>query len=395
MILDSVYPALGGGGAEAQVGTLSRWFSRHGVPCTIVAPMVPWGSQQATERDGDVEIIRLRYPRIPLFGGLILQLRLISLLCRRRHQIRALHCHIANNMAVTTAIANRFLKKNMLVKLTGNTELNGGILAEHPSVIMRLKRRLLKPAMMQAISHMLAKRLMQAGFEATRIFQIPNAVDTQRFEHSPAARRQARETRYPDEELVMVYVGRLEREKGVDLLLDAWADAFRPDQRVRLVLVGSGSLQAELESQTKARGCAHQIHFMGQSLDVAQHLAAADVGVLTSYAEGLSNTLLESMAAGLPMIGSRVSGTEDFIESSVNGWLFPPGDRPALVECLRTAHLLGHDRLADMGEIARQRVQAKASIPAVARQLMHLYGPAPSSSGADASAPNDPDTIKP
>lgn len=373
MILDSVYPAVGGGGAEAQVGTLSRWFSRHGHPCTIVAPMVSWGSQQATEQEGDVDIIRLRYPRIPLFGGLILQLKLINLLYQRRHQIRALHCHIANNMAVGTAIANRFLKKNLLVKLTGNTELNGGILAERPSLIMRLKRQLLKAAMMQAISHMLVERLMEAGFDESRIFQIPNAVDTQRFEQSFGARRQARESRYPDNDLVMIYVGRLEPEKGVELLLEAWADAFGPDQRVRLVLVGSGSQQARLQSLVQTRGCAHQIEFVGQSRDVAQHLAAADIGVLPSYAEGLSNTLLESMASGLSMIGSRVSGTEDFIEPGVNGWLFPAGDRSSLVECLRAAHQLGPDRLAVMGEAASHRVQATASIPAVTRQLLARY----------------------
>lgn len=384
MILESMYPAPGGGGAEAQVGTLSRWFARHGIPCTIIAPMVPWGSQQATEQEGDVEIIRLRYPRIPVFGGLILQLKLIVLLFRRRHRIRALHCHIANNMAVATAVANRLLKKNMLVKLTGHTELNGGILATRPGLSTRLKRKLLKPALMQAISHMLAERLQQAGFEKRQIVEIPNAVDTQRFRPSPELRRQARKSRGASDELVMVYVGRLEAEKGVELLLNAWADAFRPDQQVRLVLVGNGSLQARLESLVQSKGCAHQIDFVGRSHEVARHLASADIGVLPSYAEGLSNTLLESMASGLPMIGSRVSGTEDFIEPSVHGWLFPPGDLPALVECLRAAHQLDRDRLAAMGEAARQRVQATASIPAVTKQLLACYdhgSPRPDTTG--------------
>lgn len=387
MILDSVYPALGGGGAEAQVGTLSRWFSGHGSPCTIVAPMVPWGPQQVHEQSGEVEIIRIPYPRIPLFGGLILQLRLLGLLHRRKHEIRALHCHIANNMAVTTAIANRFLKRHMVVKLTGSTELNGGILAERPSLSMILKRSLLKPAMIQAISHTLVKRLLQAGFETSHIFQIPNAVDTERFRLEPEARCKARRSRYPDDELVVIYVGRLEPEKGVDLLLDAWADAFTPDQRVKLVLVGAGSMQARLDAQARMRGCAHQIEFTGHSHDVARHLAAADIGVLTSYAEGLSNTLLESMASALPMIGSRVSGTEDFIEPSVNGWLFEPGDRAALVKCLQAAHQLGHDRLAVMGEAARERVQSTASIPAVTRQLLSLYDHGRLAIGSDATSP--------
>lgn len=387
MILDSVYPALGGGGAEAQVGTLSRWFCEHGEPCVIVTPMVPWGPQRSSERDDMIEIVRIPYPRIPLLGGLILQLRLAALLMQRRHEIRALHCHIANNMASTTALANRWLKKHMLVKLTGSTELNGGILAERPGLAMRLKRTLLKLSMIQAISQTLVERLLQAGFEASRVFQVPNAVDTRRFACSITERRQARNQRYGDDELVMIYVGRLEAEKGVDLLLNAWADAFQPDQPVRLVLVGTGSMQAQLEALAKARGCAHQLEFVGHSDDVAQHLMAADIGVLTSYAEGLSNTLLESMASALPMIGSRVSGTEDFIEPSVNGWLFEPGDRAALVKCLQAAHQLGHDRLAVMGEAARERVQSTASIPAVTRQLLSLYDHGRLAIGSDATSP--------
>ena len=69
MILDSVYPSTGGGGAESQVGTLTRWLAEQGIPSTIVVPMVPWGPQVAHERQGLVEIIRLRYPRVPLLGG--------------------------------------------------------------------------------------------------------------------------------------------------------------------------------------------------------------------------------------------------------------------------------------------------------------------------------------
>lgn len=373
MILDSVYPSRGGGGAEAQVGTLSRWLTEHGIPCTIVVPMVAWGPQVAHETEGRVEIVRLRYPRLPLLGGLILQARLMWFLLRRRHRIQALHAHIANNMAASTSLINRLLKKPLLVKLTGFTELNGGILDKTPRRAVRLKRSLLKGARIQAISHMLITRLLDAGFERDRIHHIPNAVDTTRFNPDPEYRRRQRERTHPGIDMVAVYVGRLEAEKGVDLLIDTWMSTFSSEQPVKLILVGSGSLQDTLEARVQRQQRQHQIEFAGQSTDVAAYLAAADIGLLTSHAEGLSNTLLESMAAGLPMIGSRVSGNEDFIEPEVNGWLFPAGNAQALAECLRTAHGTGHRKLVEMGQIARIKVESLASIPAVSERLLALY----------------------
>ena len=68
------------------------------------------------------------------------------------------------------------------------------------------------------------------------------------------------------------------------------------------------------------------MQFVGPSSDVQRYLAMAHFGVLASLHEGLSNTLLEYMAAGLPVLGSRVSGTEDFVVAGHTGWLFPPGD---------------------------------------------------------------------
>lgn len=373
MVLDSVYPSPGGGGAESQVGTLTGWLAEQGVPSTIVVPMVPWGPQVAHEQQGLVEIIRLRYPRLPLVGGLVLQARLMLLLRRRRREIKAIHCHIAQNMAVASAIINQRLRKPLIVKLTGMTELNGGILDPNPSLSMRLKRTILKQTMIQAISHTLGNRLLDVGFSPAQVYRIPNAVDLDRFDpqqpHMQALRAQGR----PDSDLVVLYVGRLEAVKGLDVLMDAWMAAFTPEQNVRLLLVGSGSLEETLKQKVSANGREEQIRFLGRSDNVAEQLACADLGVLTSYTEGLSNTLLESMASGLPMIGSRVSGNEDFIQPNVTGWLFPAGDREALARCLRQAYRLGRPGLAEMGRAARAFVQANASIPTVGNQLRTIY----------------------
>ncbi|MDO4636252.1 MAG: glycosyltransferase family 4 protein [Lautropia sp.] len=373
MILDSVYPSTGGGGAESQVGTLTRWLAGQGIPSTIVVPMVPWGPQAAYEQHGLVDIIRLRYPRLPMLGGLVLLARLAWLLHRRRNEIKAIHCHIAKNMAVLSAILNRLLKKPLIVKLTGMTELHGGILDHHPSIFMRIKRAILRKTMIQAISQALGNRLTDVGFSPAQVYRIPNAVDLDRFDPQQPAMRELREQARQDDHLVVLYVGRLEAVKGLDILLDAWMDAFTSEQKVRLLLVGTGSLESELKKKVHDLRRSAQVLFLGQSDDVSEQLAIADLGVLASYTEGLSNTLLESMAAGLPMIGSRVSGNEDFIQPGVTGWLFPPGSKQALAECLRAAYRLGRPGLNDMGRAARRFVGANASIPVVGHQLRTVY----------------------
>ncbi len=94
-------------------------------------------------------------------------------------------------------------------------------------------------------------------------------------------------------------------------------------------------------------------------------LADADVGVLPSRIEGLSNTLLEFMASGLPALASRVSGSEDFVVPGRNGWLFPVADVAALAAALREAEALPPERLAAMGRQARADVEATASLDVV------------------------------
>lgn len=394
MVLDSIYPSTGGGGAESQVGTLGQWLARQGIPCTIVVPMVPYGPQIAHERHGLVEIVRLRYPVLPAVGGLVLLSRLAALLLRRRHEIQAIHCHIARNMAMTATLLNLGLRKPLLTKLTGMTEVVGGILDPDASLPNRLRRRIFRLGRVQAISHAIARRLREAGFAPDRILEIPNGVDLERFAPAPldgtgeqpagAAQTVGRTpaagntptgaAAAQEAPLTFLFVGRLEAVKGIDLLIDAWVQAFAADAPVRLLLVGAGSLHDSLATRVGQLRREHQIRFLGRQDDVVRLMAQADLGVLPSHTEGLSNTLLESMAMGLPMIGSRISGNEDFIQPDVTGWLFPPGDTAALADCLRAAYRLERGQLATLGENARQEIIRRASIPVVGSRLLAAYG---------------------
>ena len=169
-----------------------------------------------------------------------------------------------------------------------------------------------------------------------------------------------------------MFVGRFVPEKGLDALLAAWAKATRPPGW-RLRLVGGGALDDELRALAARLGVADSVDFPGPSLAVENELATSDIGVLASRFEGLSNTLLEYMAAGLPVIATRISGSEDFVIPERNGWLTEVGDVDGLAAALGEAMAMPVAARQALGAQARRDVMAKASVPAVVDQLMPLY----------------------
>jgi glycosyltransferase involved in cell wall biosynthesis len=314
-------------------------------------------------------VTRIAYPRVALLGSAVMLARLAWVLFARRRDYAVIHAHIAHNMACVSALVGPLLGKRVVVKLTGMHEMRGGILDPRAGLASRLRRLGMRRA-----------TLLQATTE--RILVLPNGVDVARFS---GAHRDAglRRRLAGDAALVGVFVGRLAPEKGLESLVDAWARAFGARTDARLVVVGDGALREELLGRAERRGIGAQIVFAGHSDDVAPVLAAADFGLLTSFAEGLSNALLEYMAAGLPVIGSRVSGTEDFVTPGETGWLFEPGALDQLAGCLAEAALAGPAALAAMGRTARERIVARASRDAVTLALLEGYGLAPAAAPGD------------
>jgi L-malate glycosyltransferase len=373
MVLESTFPVHGGGGAESQVRTLGLHLPQRGLGVSVVVPMVPYGAQLVDDAAEGIAIRRLSYPKVPLIGAAIMLTKLAWRLYQTRHQYHFIHAHIAGNMAAVCCVMGHVLGKPVLVKLTGMTEMVGGILDPKATSKTRIKRRCLRLATYyQATSSQIARMLVGSGFAADKIHLIPNAVDTQRFT-PPKAHNAARLELCGERALVAIYVGRLEREKDLELMLHGWAKAFKLRSDVALVIVGGGGLLEPLRALAFDLGIDSQVIFVGPKSRVESYMPLADLGLLTSRAEGLSNTLLEYMASSLPVIGTRVSGTEDFVVDGQTGWLFPVGDVHQLQAHLEQAALLGSERLAALGQNAKHKVVTEASISAVLDRLIALY----------------------
>lgn len=364
MVLESSFPTRGGGGAESQLATLSGGLRRRGVRVVVVTPRRRHRRElPAAGRHAGAAVCRIGYPPLPGLGALVLLARLAMLLIAQRRRTDAVHVHIAHHMALVCCALGPLLGLRVVVKVSGWWELDRGLLAARArhSLRGRLARRLLRRAYaFQAISRRVADALQEEGFDPARIHLLPNAVDIDRF-RSHAGPGQAART--------AVYVGRLVPEKGLDTLIAALARV--PDLRLRLV--GAGDCLEALRAQVRELGLQARIEFIGHSDGIAAELAQAHVGVLPSLIEGLSNTLLEYMAAGLSVVASRVSGSEDLIEPGKCGWLVTPGDVDGLAAALAEAAALPRERLEAMGSAARSRVARYAGLDIVLDRLLRLY----------------------
>jgi sugar transferase (PEP-CTERM/EpsH1 system associated) len=210
-----------------------------------------------------------------------------------------------------------------------------------------LQRWLLRSASCAfAVSRQLADQLViQLGVPPGTFRVIYNGVETRKF-----AAREPSKRHDPNGEVVIGSVGRLVAVKNYRLLLQAVV-RLPQGMRWRLVLIGEGPERDELERTAEQLGVGARVSFLGHREDVAELLGDLDLFVLPSISEGMSNTLLEAMAAGVAVIASDVGGNREIIESGRSGLLFAPGDPQAAAQAIQQlaadAQLRG--RLASAG----------------------------------------------
>ena len=160
-----------------------------------------------------------------------------------------------------------------------------------------------------------------------RMVVIPNAVA---LPDRPAPPRTA-----PARGGTVLAVGRLEHQKGFDLLVRAFAQAARQHAGWRLAIAGEGSQRAALEAQAAAGGIADRVRLLGRQADIWSVYAAADVFALPSRFEGFPNALIEAMAAGLPVVAADCpTGPREIVRDERDGLLIPTEDENALGRAL-------------------------------------------------------------
>jgi glycosyltransferase involved in cell wall biosynthesis len=303
------------------------------------------------------------------FGVYLYMASLFLHLLRRRREFDVIHVHSATVSALVAAFAGRKLGKPVVMKVMASGQwgdfkrMRAG---EHLAGAGRFLRRLLDVDRVVCLNREVEEECLEEGFRADQLFSVPNGF--------PIEEVAAREV-YPDrEELDVVFSGRLDGQKNPALLLEAaaMAKASRAATRIRLSFLGDGGLRSSLEERARALGLEERARFLGRVADVPGHLAGADIFVLPSLSEGISNALLEAMAHGLPCIATDIPGNRDLVEDGRTGILVPPGDASALSSAL--LRLAGDRALREsLGRAGRRLVEDRFDLRKVAGRYAAMY----------------------
>lgn len=350
------------GGTETQALQLTRTLIRAGTPAFVVTQKKP-GVLPAFEILSEVPIVRL-----PAWNTLLFVFNAFLYLLWNKNRFQVLHAHMAAGPAVAAAAVGTLLQKPSLVKIAGGGRFGEWNAAQGRRVKM-LKWAFLKRFVRMFVcpSEDAKAELLQAGIPAEKLRKIPNGVDTEFFQPaSPSEKSEWRKSRGWGNETTVLYVGRLEEEKGTHILLEAWSSLPKD---CRLVLVGDGRWRDRVK-ETLARH--PNIRWEGTSSDVRSYLRAADVFVMPSLSEGLPNSLLEAMSCGLPSVASWTGGIKDLLREGREGLTVAPGDPQALRSALLKAC---QDKTWREGaaSAARERILESFSLSRVADQYRSLY----------------------
>jgi L-malate glycosyltransferase len=207
------------------------------------------------------------------------------------------------------------------------------------------------------------------GVEPDRVVVVRNGVDV--LELDRAARRPP-DPQAPEAGAIVCIANMHHAVKGQTDLLHAMREVARLRPEARLVLVGDGARRPLVERCARQLGIAEHCQFLGHRRDVAAILARAQLAVSASHAEGISNALLEAMAARLPVVATAVGGTPEIVRDGENGLLVPPGAPAALAR--RILELLEDAPLRSrMGARGRRIVEREFSIDAMRASYDALY----------------------
>ncbi len=229
-----------------------------------------------------------------------------------------------------------------------------------------------------ALSADLARYLTEkTGLSESRVEKIHNGVDIVRFRPAESGRKSISDCPFNDKSLfVLGTVGRMQDVKAQTILARAFVQAIQRwpvlSETLRLVMVGEGPLRAKSKALLDKVGLSHLAWLPGERVDVPDVMAGLDCFVLPSLAEGISNTILEAMATGIPVIASEVGGNTELVLDGETGITVPAGDVDALAAAMLS--LSCHpQRSTAMGLAGRKRVEEKFSLPVMVMKYQLMY----------------------
>ncbi|HEY1587367.1 MAG TPA: glycosyltransferase family 4 protein [Polyangia bacterium] len=378
LLIAAYHPRVGG--AEKQARLLARRMrARHDVDFTVVTRGAD-GAPAIETLDG-TRVVRIpssdRNRWLASSAYLSAGLAVLALQPRR---FDVYHCVQSYSPATLGALAARLRGGRLIVKVTASNLLGEAAELRRLPFFAARMRLFERVDEFVALTPQVERELVALGIEPRRIVQIPNGVEIAQPITADGKRELRRRLGLDADSPLAIYVGRLSEEKGLLTLLRAWAQVVRARPDARLALVGAGglvrSVEAALVETVEELGLHGSVRFTGAVDDVGPYFNAADIFVLPSRTEGLSNALLEAMAHGKAIVTTDIDGNS-FIAADRQCLKVAADDVEALSAAITT--LVESAPLRDrLGLAARQLAIDELSIESVCDRYFALYRRGPS-----------------
>ncbi len=352
-----IITSLGIGGAERMLANLVRTTNQERFEVTVISLL----SKKEHGYSIDAQEVKVVYLNTKGILGIFQTFAtLIKMMRKERPDI--IHTHLFH-ADMFGRIAARIARVPIVVSTIQNVSV-GGILRE---TLLRLTRSMVR--WHTAVAHIVERYALRSGIARKgAVSVIYNSVDLSDF--SPLAKIASRyKLGIPSDAIVLVSVGRLEKQKGYPYLIKALPLLPHNANRV-LYILGEGKERKELQMQINS--IPSKVHMLGSVPNVREYIAVADIFVMPSLWEGFSLALLEAAAMGLPIIATDVGGNGELIENGKSGILVAPKDPRALADAI--ALVSGHkEKSKKMGKAARQKAVASFSLTAMTQVYEALY----------------------
>lgn len=361
------------GGTERQAEILAHHLQNRGFPISVVTMEVH--GEKIYEISKGVRIYRLPSYLNKKRSSFFFLINLGFFLIKKRKSYDIIHAYLASSPAIVCAIIGMILRKKRVLKLGASREY-GDVRTSEKTWRGRLKLFLLRRYIQIVIvtNMEMKNELLERGFSPERIILIPNGVDTERF--SPLSEIEAdnfKEKLGYSGKRFITFIGRLEPQKDVATLIMSWKKIKDKFPHL-LLIVGDGSEMSVLKNLVKKLNIEDKVIFVGSvpSEKISLYHQISELFVLPSLSEGISNSLLESMACAKAIVATRIGGNCEVIEDGVNGILFTPRDNNELAMWLEIL-LNDSDRRRYLGRNARETILKNYSISLIVTRYVQLY----------------------
>jgi glycosyltransferase involved in cell wall biosynthesis len=370
MRIGIVAPQLHGGGAPQCVVDLACGLSNAGLSPTVVClERSGYLADELTNRG--IEVIG---PIKKTGNDPTAPFRLASIL--REHRVDVAHCHNWGGL-VDTVVASKLAR--MTPVLHTQHGLDYGF-SDSPDHLRSRLRTVMKTVAahgvtkIATVSHEVAQMVTREWrVPASRVAVVHNGVRIPSLDEGIAVRaRWRRELGIGDSDVLIGTVAVFRPVKDLHSMLEAMALIVRETPRARLVLMGTGPLKNDLETTAGRLGLSSVVHFPGFRRDATQLLPALDAFVLSSVSEGISLALLEAMAAGVPVVATRVGGNLEILQKPGCGLLVPPRSPRDLADAILSL-INDPNRRGELSAGGRRRVEDAFSLQRMIRAYEALY----------------------